>query len=50
MMIKNIGHYLTIVCIYIMLTVSVAVSAQTRRAIVIGVCDGDAEEREVQDG
>lgn len=37
MMIKNIGHYLTIVCIYIMLTVSVAVSAQTRRALVIGI-------------
>lgn len=36
-MIKNIGHYITIVCIYIMLTVSVAVSAQTRRAIVIGI-------------
>ena len=36
-MIKNIGHYLTIVCIYIMLTVSVAVSAQTRRALVIGI-------------
>ena len=34
-MIKNIGHYITIV--YIMLTVSVAVSAQTRRAIVIGI-------------
>lgn len=37
MMIKNIGHYITIVCIYIMLTVSVAVSAQTRRALVIGI-------------
>ena len=34
-MIKNIGHYITIV--YIMLTVSVAVSAQTRRALVIGI-------------
>ena len=34
-MIKNIGHYITIV--YIMFTVSVAVSAQTRRAIVIGI-------------
>ena len=34
-MIKNIGHYITIV--YIMLTVSVEVSAQTRRAIVIGI-------------
>ena len=34
-MIKKIGHYITIV--YIMLTVSVAVSAQTRRAIVIGI-------------
>ena len=31
------GHYLTIVCIYIMLTVPVAVSAQTRRALVIGI-------------
>lgn len=37
LMIKYIGHYLTIVCIYIMLTVSVAVSAQTRRALVIGI-------------
>ena len=36
-MIKNIGQYTTIVCIYIMLTVSVAVSAQTRRALVIGI-------------
>ena len=34
-MIKKIGHYITIV--YIMLTVSVEVSAQTRRAIVIGI-------------
>ena len=34
-MIKKIGHYITIV--YIMLTVSVAVSAQTRRALVIGI-------------
>lgn len=37
MMIKYIGYYTTIVCIYIMLTVSVAVSAQTRRALVIGI-------------
>ena len=36
-MIKYMGHYTTIVCIYIMLTMSVAVSAQTRRAIVIGI-------------
>lgn len=34
-MIKYISHY--IVCIYIMLSVSVAVSAQTRRALVIGI-------------
>ena len=34
-MIKKIGNYITIV--YIMLTVSVEVSAQTRRAIVIGI-------------
>lgn len=37
MMIKYMGQYTTIVCIYIMLTVSVAVSAQTRRALVIGI-------------
>ena len=37
MMMKYIGHYTTIVCIYIMLTVSVAVSAQTKRALVIGL-------------
>lgn len=36
-MIKYIGHYITIVFIYIMLTVSTAVSAQTRRALVIGI-------------
>ena len=34
---KYIGHYTTIVCIYIMFCVSVAVSAQTRRALVIGI-------------
>lgn len=36
-MIKYITHYITTVCISIMLTVSVAVSAQTRRAIVVGI-------------
>ena len=36
-MIKYITHYITTVCISIMLTVPVAVSAQTRRAIVIGI-------------
>ena len=41
-MIKKIGHYITIV--YIMLTVSVAVSAQTRRAIVIGI--GQQEDKD----
>ena len=34
---KYIGHYTTIVCICIMFCVSVAVSAQTRRALVIGI-------------
>ena len=36
-MIKYITHYITTVCISIMLTVPVAVSAQTRRALVIGI-------------
>ena len=37
MMIKYMGLFITIVCMFFMLTVSVALSAQTRRALVIGI-------------
>ena len=36
-MIKYIGSFITIVCMFFMLTVSVALPAQTRRALVIGL-------------
>ena len=36
-MIKYIGSFITIVCMFFMLTVSVALPAQTRRAFVIGL-------------
>lgn len=36
-MIKYIGPFITIVCMFFMLTVSVALPAQTRRALVIGI-------------
>lgn len=43
-MMKYIGFFITIVCMFFMLTVSVALRAQTRRALVIGI--GQQEDKD----
>ena len=43
-MMKYIGFFITIVCMFFMLTVPVALRAQTRRALVIGI--GQQEDKD----